>query len=254
MLTTCEDDYKSLHWPGWHGRYSEAIYSCGPRSSPFSHDTTIRLNVLRSCRQIYVEADEIFWTSNTFSFANGVTFERFMANRRIQQRRLIRSLRLEMSWRNTDISVWNKALSTTMVSSFSGLHTLRLQIDHDMVSWAWHKVKHFFLDRTSFCDGLRRLSTLPLKKVEVAVRPVPDEDLFMRTCLGWRQKDRKMVAIGVRKILLDSQSAEEINAEIRQRRRERQEMLSRGVEMLPSAGLPTSYLSCLGNNHNDGPS
>ncbi|KAI4150262.1 MAG: hypothetical protein L6R39_002314 [Caloplaca ligustica] len=250
----CEDDYKRL--PGGKGslkrdnkviyRYRRCFFAC-------SHDTTMHLNVLRSCRQIYDEADHILWTSNTFSLANGITFERFMADRRIQQRRLIRSLRLEMSWYNTDdICLWNKALSTALVSSLSGLQTLRLQIVHDMTEHTWGKVNHFFLDRTSLCDGLRRLSTLPLKNVEVAVRPSPDVDLFIGVDRRpWSQKDRETVAKGVQKILLDSRSAEDIKAEIGQIRRERQTLLSGGTEIIPRTGLPSTYLWSRKDNQND---
>ncbi len=48
----------------------------------FGHEM-MRLGVLRSCRQIYVEANNLLWTTNTFSFADATTFRRFMMTRTI---------------------------------------------------------------------------------------------------------------------------------------------------------------------------
>lgn len=65
---TCESDL-DYDPPEPDTIYKESCY--------FGHET-MRLSVLRSCRQIYVEANNMLWTSNTFSFADPTTFERFM--------------------------------------------------------------------------------------------------------------------------------------------------------------------------------
>lgn len=65
---TCESDL-DYDPPEPDTIYKESRY--------FGHET-MRLSVLRSCRQIYVEANNMLWTFNTFSFADPTTFERFM--------------------------------------------------------------------------------------------------------------------------------------------------------------------------------
>lgn len=50
-----------------------------PAMTEFYYDhETMRLTLLRSCRQIYVEANAILWTTNTFSFANFIPLKRSM--------------------------------------------------------------------------------------------------------------------------------------------------------------------------------
>ncbi|KAL8991988.1 MAG: hypothetical protein Q9169_007469 [Polycauliona sp. 2 TL-2023] len=164
----------------------------------------MRLTVMRVSRQLYAEANYILWTTNTFSCADGLTFQRFMMTRTLSQKRLVRNLRFDMEWDYGVIREWNRALNMVMVKSLIGLQTLRLNILYDLERWLWLSGKDHLLRRTS-SDGLRRLSTLPLRRAEVAFRihewRSADDDL-------WQKADRDECAEKLREILVNPQGAE----------------------------------------------
>lgn len=165
----------------------------------------VRLSVLRSCRQIYVEANNILWTTNTFSFADATTLKRFMMTRTINQKHSIKSIRLQMEFGFYGYKEWNTALSMPLVRSLSGLRRLRLCIEHEMKvgSYAFAK-SHNFLFATIYCEGLHKVSTLPLTEVEIVVtnpKYIPEHDL-------WTKADREDFAEGLRKILLNPKGAQ----------------------------------------------
>lgn len=165
----------------------------------------MRLSVLRSCRQIYVEANKILWTTNTFSFADPTTFKRFIVTRNINQKRSIKSLRLQMEWDTSDGKEWNQALNMALVKSVTGLRRLRLRIDHklDATRYEWIKSNNLLYTITC-CEGLQKVSTLPLTEVEVVVKNpqfISEDDL-------WTKVDREDFAEGLRKILLNPKGAE----------------------------------------------
>lgn len=134
------------------------------------HPSTMRLNILRASRQIYSEAGQILWTTNTFSFTNGVTFNRFMMDRTVDQKRLIRSLRFEMCWGEYShwndelVEDWNSALNSSLVRSIQNVRSLRLMVTLDM------RGKQGWIPDKNYCAGLRRLSILPLTNAEVGIR------------------------------------------------------------------------------------
>ncbi len=166
----------------------------------------MRLSVLRSCRQIFVEANYILWTTNTFSFADATTFSRFMMTRTINQKRSIKSLRLQTAeWALYDDREWNKALNMALVRSLSGLRRLRLHIEHKMDPKGYEIAKRYDVRYTSTVfEGLKKFSTLPLTEVEIVVRNpecVSEDSL-------WTKVDRQDFAEGFRKILLNPKGAQ----------------------------------------------
>ena len=162
----------------------------------------MRLSVLRSCRQIYVEANNILWTSNTFSFADSVTFKRFMMTRTIHQKRLIESLRLQMEWVDYQ---WDRSLKMALVRSLSGLRRLRLNMEQKLLIGSYESAKsRNLLYITTHCDGLKKLSTLPLAEVEIVVEtPIIESEDHL-----WTKADRHDFAEGLRIILLNPKGAQ----------------------------------------------
>ena len=173
------------------------------KESCYAGREMMRLSVLRSCRQIYVEANNILWTTNTFSFADGTTLKRFMMTRTINQKRAIKSLRLQMEWVSYDRE-WNQALNMALVRSLSGLRRLRLHIEYKMNLKVYEVVKKCDLYATTFFAGLKKLSTLPLTEVEIDVR----NPLFMLGDDLWTKLDRQDFAEGLRKVLLNPKGAQ----------------------------------------------
>ncbi|KAL8690380.1 MAG: hypothetical protein Q9218_004159 [Villophora microphyllina] len=171
---------------------------------------TMHLTVLRSSRQIYVEANQVLWSTNTFSFTRPIPFNCFMMTRNIHQKRLIRKIRLEMEW-NRDFYVigWIRSLPIGLVRSLTGLRTLRLQIVHNMQADAYQNAAKDpkFPEGTFRCDALQKLSVLPLSAAEVAVRA--SETMEIRSVPGqWTARDRKETAGRLRAMLLNPRGAE----------------------------------------------
>lgn len=185
----------------------------GPsRRMKFDEHETMRLTILAVSHQIYAEANCILWTTNTFSCPDGITFQRFMMTRTLSQKRLIRNLRFEMEWVWVEEKPWNKAFSMPLVKSMIGLRTLRLNIFYDMEE-LWHAVKDHFLQSTSFTEGLRKLSTLPLTDAEVVFR------ISGHTSGLWQKADRDACAQKLRELLLNPDGAD-IYAEEQRRLKE----------------------------------
>ncbi|KAL9589717.1 MAG: hypothetical protein Q9203_001488 [Teloschistes exilis] len=194
-----------------------------------SHDhEAMDLRVLRASRQIYNEANEMLWTTNTFSFVRFIAFERFMMTRHPDQKRSIRSLRFEMGgrfwWvpRQDTTTGWDNALSSATVKMLSNLRSLRLKIsdflDDRKVSGGFdpratdrHSSDPFTSPYWSLAfqvcsDGLLRLSTLPLSHVDVGIRGY-----------NWPEQDRKEAARYLKAMLLNSNGAQ-IYAETKEAR------------------------------------
>ncbi|KAL8671564.1 MAG: hypothetical protein Q9168_003949 [Polycauliona sp. 1 TL-2023] len=167
---------------------------------------TMSLSVLRTSRQIFVEANQVLWTTNTFSFANGDVFGEFMKTRNIHQKRLIHTLRFEMSWGNDD-GDWSTALSMRLVKSLIGLRTLRLSVICDLEKELWEHTKDDFVRLTTHAEGLRKLSILPLQTVEVAVRELHHADSSYGRAL-WQKKERNQCAEDLKALLLNPNGAE----------------------------------------------
>ncbi|KAI4263405.1 MAG: hypothetical protein L6R42_001454 [Xanthoria sp. 1 TBL-2021] len=187
------------------------IYSPEPEALPTR--STMHLTVLRASRQIYVEANRILWTTNTFSFRDGVTFSEFMKTRNIHQKRLIQNLRFEMLWGWLDERHWNSALNMALIKSLTGLRTLRLQIVCNVEKELWDHTKDRFVRVTSYTDGLRKLSILPLKSVEVAVgssRHDRYDGLGTRPWNDhlWKKSDMDQCAEDLKSLLLNPKGAE----------------------------------------------
>lgn len=168
---------------------------------------TMRLTVLRTCRQIYVEANSILWATNTFSFNDAIAFKRFMMTRTIHHKRLIRNVRLDMGWWEDNSTPWNSSLSKALVKSLSSLRSLRFYITHEMTRKDYELVRKVgFVGNTNLCRGLRNLSTLPLTNVEVVVRSPRyqcSQGVF------WTEDDRAEVAEALKKMLLAPKGAED---------------------------------------------
>ncbi|KAL8773178.1 MAG: hypothetical protein Q9209_001854 [Squamulea sp. 1 TL-2023] len=174
-------------------------------SERFSDHLFMHLAILRVSRQVYVESNQVLWTTNTFSFNEGPILKFFLNTRNIGQRRLIRNLRFSMDWRwGNKARKWNTAVKIRMINSLTGLRTLRLKIFYDMDEQAWHSLKDRFVQVSTQTEGLRRLSTLPLITAEVVVQPsarYPNRRL-------WEKIDRDQCANDIQKMLLNPRGAE----------------------------------------------
>lgn len=90
------------HWKVWNAEEPRLglpyIYACYKHCMQFTNDLNktdrlvelakkdrsgrkLQLELLRSCRQVYVEANSILWETDTFAFNESHTFDMFFKNR-----------------------------------------------------------------------------------------------------------------------------------------------------------------------------
>lgn len=196
-----------------------------------SGQESMHLTALRVCRQTYNEANNVLWSTNTFSFDDAdVTFDRFMDARTTRQKRSLRKLRLQMHWDCGEEILWNRVLGMPLIRSLAGLRSLRLHINHSIKAAFYQKVKargnnELGLFQTRHVESVHRMAILPLTHVEVFVSDFSQarklealrmaEDLTAEdwtaeywTAEYWTAEDRTEYGEGIRRILLDPQGAE----------------------------------------------
>ena len=228
---------------------------------------SMHLTVLRVCREIYNEANDILWATNTFSFNDAdPTFIDFIESRTTHQKQLLRKLRFQMDWVYEDDKSWNRVLRMTLIRSLIGLRSLRLQINHSMKAEVYQCAKargnELGLFQMRLLEFVDKLAILPLTDVEVFVSDFPqlvdypsdeDEDEApVDTRASWTAEDRMDYAEGIRNILLGPKGADvyaqnqkalqEIRRENRVRKKERQ--ASRDAERAEMLGKAEEYLRC----------
>lgn len=170
---------------------------------------TLPLRILRSCRQIYTEANQILWSTNTFSFDEGIAFKCFIGTRTLIQKRALKKLRFQMYWHQGGHKDWNSALNIALIRSLHGLRHLRLSIEYSLASKDYQFTKKNFTGpyRTIFKGGLEKIATLPLTHVEISVKDsvCTEEDGYEHV---WSEAERTDYAEGIRNLLLNPKGAE----------------------------------------------
>jgi len=119
------------------------------------------LRALRACRQIYVEANPVLWTTNTFAFDCGYDFTLFAANRNTLQRQLWRSLRVNIDIDHFASDEWNRAFSMKVMRSLKNLRVLHAHISYDFYQYMvdmWTQEEH---RQNTPVAGLLKMMVLP---------------------------------------------------------------------------------------------
>lgn len=174
------------------------------------HETEMQLGFLRTCRQFYNEATPILWSTNTFSFNDTPTFERFMETRDSIQKKSIRKPRLAIDTACSSKMWWNLAINVPLIRSLRRLRHLELLIgSEDFIHPVWGD--DFGLDTpfdSRFEECVRKLSILPLISVHVRI---VSEDLRSggQAISRWTEEDRREQASVLRARLMSPYSADD---------------------------------------------
>jgi hypothetical protein len=70
----------------------------GQQSAEHVVQREVPLQILRVCRQTYVEANPVLWSTNTFSFTSALAFGKFMYMTNALQRRLLKSIHIDLDF------------------------------------------------------------------------------------------------------------------------------------------------------------
>lgn len=69
----------------------QLAYELGSEYKQSSHES-VHLTALRVCRQMYIEANDVLWSTNTFSFNHAaISLDRFMSARTTRQKQSLKS-------------------------------------------------------------------------------------------------------------------------------------------------------------------
>ena len=103
----------------------------------------VDLNVLGVCRQLYEEANHLLWATNTFSFEDPKSFEKFSTSLNLAQKHNLTSIHISTSiggynsrsntYRRArfDDSYWGKALKMSGLNILRGIQTLHLCVNQE---------------------------------------------------------------------------------------------------------------------------
>ncbi|MCJ1252006.1 hypothetical protein MMC30_009244 [Trapelia coarctata] len=174
----------------------------------------LRLELLRSCRQVYAEANTILWESNTFVFNERHTFNVFFKSRPPFQKQLLKKLRFHVDALNRKRNDFRPILSMAAIEPLRGLRTLHIRIQYDVTTaasewptWGW--------SFSSSLLGVLHMQILPLETATVIVMNDPVYGFDFRSFLSDGQlygdlttSDELAAAEGLRNQLLDPNGLE----------------------------------------------
>jgi hypothetical protein len=165
----------------------------------------VQVQVLRVCRQVYIEANPVLWSSNTLAFNKPYEFGWFMSDRIAAQKASITSLLLDLSQYSEYLVVTNG-----IINALVGLRSLYLHLA-DGVHPAWRGPGHVvnvgediedwrirIKDRETR-DGFSSFKRLPLEKVTVLMMDPRNGYAFTPQ---WRRSERAKYAETVREAIL----------------------------------------------------
>jgi hypothetical protein len=123
------------------GMYDD--YIGGPIDLETVRRDHLPLQLLRVCRQIYIEANPILWGTNTWSFTNSRPFYKFLVARNAIQRRVLGKLHLDLepryAWRpEHGAHWWFCVLNRSLLKKFPAVHTIHIDITDNR--WVRHSI------------------------------------------------------------------------------------------------------------------
>jgi hypothetical protein len=203
-----------------HRNYGEAHDPCLVFGTGHWHETQSfsdkdskpYLQVLRTCRQIYLEASRVLWATNTFSFNRPETLKAFMNDRKTAQKQLLKNLHLDMKWHmKQDKRAWEKALTLTLVRSLKGLRAVHLRIGQCVLdeNSCFHRNPTGGEDllNTSPFEEIMKFKILPLETVTVNLVNGPFTRRDGNGDLQWPLARRVKYAERLESQLLDPEGA-----------------------------------------------
>ena len=130
MKELVTSSYSSDEWePAHRDCRFETWYDPRPGSSTYQEFERMHLTVLRTCRQIYHEANHVLWSTNLFSLHNPDAVLQFMSRRTTDQLALITKLRLRFDFQQQDeITIRRRALTSDFFTAMTSLRSLTLII------------------------------------------------------------------------------------------------------------------------------
>ena len=126
------------------------------------------LSILLVCRQLYEEASCTLWTTNTFSFDDPLSLERFIDVLSPSRSRYLAALHIDLLWYSSCFNEWNALLSPEFVESVPGVRKLHITFNQDsQYVIPGHRAP--MLGQLDAKKPLLNLQLLPLRHVTVII-------------------------------------------------------------------------------------
>ena len=166
------------------------------------------LSILGACRQMYEEANAILWTTNTFSFEDGLSLQKFIQGLHTTQSNKLTRMHIDVQW---DLSgseeQWREALLPSLLSKLNALQTLHITLDQDYSPIDMADIDRQLENRPSVPHPLLAMQTMALKTVTVVIGDrvpvrypgISDDPNLLR----WTIEQKREVAEGLRSSLLN---------------------------------------------------
>ena len=209
-----------------------ACSMCGSGDMFLHQDRKVDLNVLGVSRQLYEEANVLLWKTNTFSFDDPKSFDRFFNSLNPAQKRNFTKIHINahigeyFSARTTaaqrsrwDQFYWGKALKMSTMKMLQGVQTLHLCINLGYQGYFPATSRDASDDaimklHQADMEPILRLRALSAKKITVIVSDDAkklEED--GRVAPRWTRTRKNEYAESIRIQLVDEKGAERVKAE-----------------------------------------
>lgn len=227
------DDSPEFYVASCDERHS-ACSMCGNGDLFLHQDLRVDLNILGVCRQLYEEANYLLWATNTFSFDDPKSFEKFFASLNPAQKRNLTNIHINAhigefysthttSYQRSrfDMHYWGKALKMSTLRMLQGVQTLHLCINLGLQG-AWDALSPDIaaaqIEKCQQADmePILRLRALTIKKVTVTVSDEPKklDDDDGRIAFRWSAMKKNEYAESIRVQLMDNKGAELVKTEV----------------------------------------
>ena len=172
-------------------------------------------SLLAVSRQIYVEANPVFWSKNTFVFPYPLAFALWFKKRNKTEKQALRSLGFEMDLTNLGYK-WDEYISERIIKQMPRMFDLRLEIHLFKFGSDYNGRENdpSYLDARYITDPdfhvIRTLARLPLTTIEVSViRNIPWDGSYMWCTENnqWTEFETQHYADFIKRFLLDPDPA-----------------------------------------------
>ena len=230
--TVPADDSPEFYIASCDERHS-ACSMCGSGDMFLRQDLRVDLNILGVCRQLYEEANYLLWATNTFSFDDPQSFEKFFASLNPAQKRNLTNIHISahigefystyttrQQRSRYDMHYWGKALKMSTLPRLQGVQTLHLCINLGFRG-AWDAISpNIAAEQIEKCqqadmEPILRLRALPIKKITVTVSDEPKKLMEDHGGIAhrWTAMKKNEYAESIRVQLMDDKGAERVKTE-----------------------------------------
>lgn len=166
--------------------------------------TQLSLTHLRSCRQIYLEANKVHYTDNSFAIFCNDILERFVKLRfRNNQHLDIRSLYLDISIVHArNINLWSESISKAVVRRLKSVRCLHLNLVQLYCRCTVNISRYHSKMAKSMSKMSSQLSKLPLREVTLIIDDSEYRKMSNSPQHLWTLKRKQDFSKKVREILL----------------------------------------------------